>query len=177
MKKKGKILSESTKEDQQKLKSVTKNYADTVEVRGRRFKVKWMHPATADWITCLMLKDGNDSKILSQSAALIVLNGFWKSHLFYWMLWRWFYYIKQYNSEELSPIIEMAQKKTQQQQVAAYLNATILLTALNDARKTMTKEEAERTLHALRTDKDGKSPKSTESTQAPSSSSASPSAG
>lgn len=177
MKKKGKVLNEATNEDQRMLKSVTKNYADVVEVRGRKFKVKWMHPATADMITCLMLKKGNDSKILSQGAALIVLNGFWKSHLFYWLLWRWFYYIKQYNSEELTPLFEMAQKKTQQHQVTAYLNATILLTALNDAKKTMTKEEAERTLRALSTANAGKSPRSTESTPGRSSSSESPSAG
>lgn len=159
---KSKPLSEATREDEKLLKSVTKNYGDKVTVRSRNFTVKWMHPGTADKITCLMLKEGNDSKILCQGAALIVLNGFWKSHMFYWFLWRWFYYIKQYNSEELTPLFEMAQKKTQQQQVAAYLNAMILLTALSDAKKAMTKEEAERTLHALRTAKDGKSPKSTE---------------
>lgn len=165
-KKNRKPLEETTTEDEKLLKSVAHNYGDPVVVRGRRFKVKWMHPGTADWITCLMQRDGNDGKILCQSAALIVLNGFWKSHLFYWILWRWFYYFRQYNSAELVPLFEMAQKKTQQQEVTAYLNATIYLTALSDAKKTMTKEEAARTLRALRTDSDGKSPKSTQSTQA-----------
>ena len=165
-KKRSKPLSESTPDDEKLLKSVTHNYGDPVEIRGRRFMVKWMHPGTADMITCLMQRDGNDSKILCQAASLIVLNGFWKSHLWYWFLWRWFYYVKQYTSEELVPLFEMAQKKTQQHQVVAYLNATILLTALSDAKKTMTKAEAERSLRALRLDSDGKSPRSTASTPA-----------
>ena len=118
--------------------------------------MKWMHPATTDKITCLMLDEGNDSEVLCQCAALIVLNGFWKVHLFYWILWRWFYYIKQYNAAELTPLFEMAQKKTQQEEATAYLQDTILLTALKDTKKQMTKKEAERTLQELRGGKDGK---------------------
>jgi len=164
-KKDEKIIKDATREDQQQQMSVVNNYADAVIVRGRTFMVKWLHPSTADWITSLMLKDSGDNKILAQSAALIRLNGFWKSHLFYWFVWRWYYYVRQYNSEELMPLFEMAQKKTQSQAAPAYLNATILLTALSTMKKQMTKAEAERTLQELRSDKDGKSPKNTESTQ------------
>lgn len=159
---KKKVVREATIEDEKLQMSVRKNYSDHVVVRGKTFNVKWMHPSTTDWITELMLRDGNDNKVLSQCAALIVLNGFWKSHLLYWLVWRWFYYVKQYNSEELNPLFEMAQKKTQQQGARAYLNATIYLTALKDTKKQMTKAEAERTLRELRMASDGKSPKNTE---------------
>ena len=156
MAKKEKVIKEATREDEKLQMSVRQNWADVVEVRGKKFKVKWMHPATTEWITCLVLKEGNDNKVLCQAAALIVLNGFWKSHLFYWLKWRWFYYIRQYNAAELQPIIEMAQKKTQQEAAMAYLNGTMLLTALKDTAKQMTKAEAERTLQELRSAKDGK---------------------
>lgn len=155
-KKDEKIIREATAEDERLLKSVTTNQADFVKVRGRKFRVRWMHPATCDWITCLMLEEGNDNKIIAQAAALIVLGGFWKSHMFYWLLWRWFYYIKQYNSAELTPLIEMAQKKTVQVEAKDYLSAIILLTVLKDTKKQMTKEEAERSLLALRSASDGK---------------------
>jgi hypothetical protein len=155
-KEKIKPIEEATREDQQALVSVVKNYADPVVVRGRTFMVKWLHPATADWITALMLKDSDDNKVLAQCAALIRLNGFWKAHLFYWFVWRWYYYVRQYNSEELAPLFEMAQKKTQSQAAPAYLNATIFLTALSTTKKQMTKAEAERTLQELRSGKDGK---------------------
>ena len=162
MKKSNKIIQEATLDDERQLKAVTHNQSDSVKVRNKEFKVKWMHPATIDWLTSLMLKDGNDSKILSQCAALIVLNGFWKCHLFYWAVWRWFYYVRQYNAEELMPLFAMAQKKTQQQVMTAYLSCTTLLTALKDTRKMMTKEEAEHILQERHTDNDGKSRKSTE---------------
>lgn len=156
MKKGEKIIKEATREDEQLQMSVRKNYADDVEVRGKVFKVKWLHPSTSEWITELMLKDGNDNKVLAQCAALIVLNGFWKCHLFYWLMWRWFYYVKQYSAVELTPLFEMAQKKTQQEVATAYLQDTILLTALKDTKKQMTKAEAERTLQGLRSGNGGK---------------------
>ena len=155
-KKNERVIKEATREDEQLQMSVRQNWSDDVEVRGKTFKVKWMHPATTEWITSLVLKEGNDAKILCQAAALIVLNGFWKSHLFYWLKWRWYYYVRQYNAQELVPIIEMAQKKTQQEAAVAYLNGTMLLTALKDTAKQMTKAEAERTLQELRSAKDGK---------------------
>lgn len=155
-KKNEKPIKEATREDEKLQMSVRQNWADEVEVRGKKFKVKWMHPATTEWITTLMLREGNDRKIICQAAALIILNGFWKTHLLYWLKWRWFYYVRQYNAHELEPVIQTAQKKTQSEAAMAYLNATMLLTALKDTAKMMTKQEAERTLRELRSDKDGK---------------------
>ena len=164
-KKNEKIVSEASREDAQALVSVIENEGGVVMLRGKKIMVKWLHPAVGDWISALMAKDGGDSKILAKAAALIRLNGFWKCHLLYWLVWRWYYYIKQYNSLELTPLFETAQKKTAQEEAPAYLHATILLTALDTTRKKMTKEEAKHILRAQVTDKDGSSPKSTESTQ------------
>lgn len=168
-----KTIKEATLDDERLLKSVTNNEADTVMVRGKKFRVKWMHAGTADWISSLMVQENNDNKVLAQSAALIALNGFWKTHLFYWFVWRWYYYVRQYNAGELTPLFELAQKKTQQQVATAYLTATMLLTAMKDTKKIMTRAEAERSLRELRSGNDGKSPRSTESTQGRSESSAS----
>ena len=156
MAKEEKVVKDVTREDEQMQMSVTKNYADPIVVRGRIFMVKWMHPATADWITALMLKDSDDNKVLAQCAALIRLNGFWKAHLFYWFVWRWYYYVRQYNSEELAPLFEMAQKKTQSQAAPAYLNAMGLLIALKTTKKQMTKKEVEATQQGLSSGKGGK---------------------
>lgn len=162
MAKKGeKIIKEANIDDEKMQMSIRHNLADEVEVRGKKLKVRWMHPYTEDRITQLMLEDGNDSKVLCQCAALIVLGGYWKSKFLYWLRWRWYYYVKQYTSQELLPLFEMAQKKTVQEEATAYLNATILLTALKDTKKQMTKAEAARTLRELRGGNDGKSPKNT----------------
>jgi len=156
------VIKDATREDKEELLSVVRNKADVVMVRGRKFNVRWMHPATDDWISDLFTRKGNDGKILCQAAALIALNGFWKCHLAYWIVWRWYYYVRQYTSEELMPLFEMAQKKTAQEELPAYLRAMTLLTVLNTTNKQKTKEEAERFLQELRTDRDGKSPKNTE---------------
>lgn len=151
-----KKINPATKEDEQMLVSAKENLADYVVVRGKKFSIKWMHPETTSWITRLMLKDGNDNEIIHKCAALIMLNGFWKCHLFYWIVWRWFYYVKQYSSSELLPVIQMAQKKTAQQEREDYLTATIFLIALKDTKKQMTKAEADLILQEQRSDSVGK---------------------
>jgi hypothetical protein len=153
---KEKPLKEATREDEQALVSVVENKKDVVTVRGKKFRIGWMHPAVGDWISSLIAKEGNDNKILSQASALIVLKGFWKCHLWYWVLWRWFYYIRQYTAMELTPILKTAQKKTAQGAAVAYLNGTMLLIALSTTKKQMTKEEAERSLQELRSANAGK---------------------
>lgn len=177
MGKKRKAISEATHEDEQALVSVVENEKTEVELRGHRIRIGWMHPGTADWVSALMSKDGDEDKVLAKCAALIRLYGFWKSHLLYWFVWRWYYYVRQYTSIELTPLFEVAQKKTAAEAAPAYLNAMIFLTALSTTKKQMTKEEARRTLQELRTASDGKSPRSTASTRDRSESSASPSAG
>ena len=156
MKKDEKKIKDATREDEQALVAVENNVKTEVLIRGRRISVGWMHPATMDWVSALMSRDGDENKSLAKCAALIRLNGFWRSHLFYWIVWRWYYYVRQYTSLELTPLFEEAQKKTAAEVAPAYLNATILLTALSTMKKQMTKAEAERTLQELRTDNDGK---------------------
>lgn len=151
-----KVIQPATLEDQKELNSVTENKADVVELRGKKIQIKWMHPETLSKVSDLMLQKGNDNTIIHRSAALIVLNDFWKCHLFYWFVWRWFYYVKQYTFEELFPIIDLAQKKTASEVKVAYLNATILLTVLQVAKKQMTKAEADLILQEQYTDKGGK---------------------
>lgn len=161
MAKRVKLVKEATREDAQALVDVVENEKTVVELRGRKLKIGWMHPATCDWISALMAHDGDENTVLAKCAALIRLNGFWKSHLFYWIVWRWYYYVRQYTSAELLPLFELAQKKTAAEAAPAYLRGTILLTALSTTKKQMTKREAERTLRELHSANDGKSPKST----------------
>lgn len=167
VKRKTKPLEEATRDDRKALLSVINNDADTVEVRGRKIRIRWMHPSTTDWISTLIVNRGEDRRLLAKCAALIRLNGFWKSHLFYWWVWRWYYYIRQYTSGELQPVFEKAFKKKASEEKEAYLNAMTYLLALDTTDKQMTKEEAGLILQGLRSDSGGRSPRSTESTQAP----------
>ena len=150
MKKEEKVVKDVTREDEQALLDVMENSYDIVEVRGRKLKVRWLHPAVTDWISSLIERDGDENKVMAKCAALIRLNSFWRCHLLYPFVWRWYYYI------------EVAQKKTAKVEAQAYLNAMGLLIALKTTKKQMTKKEVEHILQELRMANDGKSPKSTE---------------
>lgn len=154
-------INEATREDKEALVSIQQNEADVVELRGHKIKVHWLHPSVMDWISVLLVHKSERKNLMARCAALIRLNGFFKAHLFYWFVWRWYYYIRQYNAQELSPLFEMAVKKKVQEEKMAYLNAMTFLLALDTTEKQMTKEEAEHILQELRMANDGKSPKST----------------
>lgn len=150
-----KNVKEATKEDEQLLVSVQNNKKDPVKVRNKTYRVGWMHLGVGDWVSNL-IANGDDQKIMAKAAALIVLNGFWRAHLWYWLLWRWFYYVKQYTAAELTPLFQMAQKKTTQEERTAYLSGMMLLIALKTTRKQMTMEEAKHIHQELLTGKGGK---------------------
>lgn len=150
-----KKIKEATKEDEQLLVSVQNNLKDAVKVRNKTYMIGWMHLGIGDWVSDL-IANGGDNKIMAKAAALIVLNGFWKAHLWYWLVWRWFYYVKQYNAAELTPLFQTAQKKTLQEERTAYLSDMMLLAALSTTRKQMTPEEARRIHQELLSASDGK---------------------
>lgn len=111
--------------------------------KKKAYKVGWLHPGTRRKITHIMLDDNpaNDDTLICKLAACIILNGFWSIKLFYWLVWRYFFYIKQYGEEQLKPIIEVGKKKVPQ---VAYYETTILAIGMMDTMKTMKKKEVER---------------------------------
>ena len=135
------VKRQPTIEEERLLNSVVEDEVSRVDVRGTTYKLKYMRNATIRKITDVMLKDGDDSKVSSKCAALMVLNGYFKIKFFYWFLWRWFYYIKQYLEIELHPLIDEGKKKVRAEDY--YIN-TIFLIGMKDTMIAMTREEAER---------------------------------
>ena len=46
-----------------------------------------------------------DGKLACKAAAIYVTPGFLSLKLKYWFLWRWFYYVRQYDNSQLQPIL------------------------------------------------------------------------
>ena len=46
-----------------------------------------------------------DSNLACKVAATIVLRGFFTMRLKWWYLWRWFYYVRQYDVEQLNELL------------------------------------------------------------------------
>ena len=125
-------------EAQKELNSILENLPDFVKIRNKVYKIKWLHPITIRKINKIVLKEGNDDRASHQTAACIILNSFFKLKFIYPILWRWFYYVKQYTEADLTEVIAVGKKKIPLQ--SYYVN-TILMTDMMDTTMTMTKKE------------------------------------
>lgn len=83
-----------------------------------------------------------EDKIICKCAAVLKIgNGFLKEKFLYPLMWRWFYYVKGYASDELLPYIEECKKKVPAE---SYYASIILLTGMKDTMMAMTREEVNR---------------------------------
>lgn len=151
-------ITQPTQSDEALLDEIARNSTDYVKVRNKRYGIKWIKAATRRRMTHLFINAKDDDNALScKAAALFVLNGYWAIKFRYWYLWRWFYYIRQYDEAELSELLALAKKKVQLE--SYYVNIT-LLTAMKDTAMMMTKAEVNATLQEHSTGNGAKSAKS-----------------
>jgi len=145
-------------EDQRELHSIEDNESDSVIIRNHKYSIRWIRGFTRHKISQVYLKTGNDYEQSCMAAALMILNGYWKIKFFYWIVWRWFYYILQYGEEELTDLLALGKKKVP---LDDYFANTILLAGLTDTNKMMTKKEIATILREQNTDQHLKSQKNT----------------
>ena len=108
--------------------------------RGKKRMLGWLHKGTTRKFTHIELKEKNEWKKRIKQCAIVQLNNVWKIRFFYWLLWRYYYYIIDLDVWEVLGVLNVAKKKIQS---AAFQLTTILATAMTDAMMTMTKAEAE----------------------------------
>lgn len=145
--------------DQKELDAIVTAQDSYVPLRKKKVKVGWLRYGTIRKVTNIEMEtseiaDGDDEQTKSRKrkqelqrnckkVAAILLNKHWRIKLWWWLKWRWMYYVKEYSESELTPILIEAKKKVDAQ-AAAYYAATIYSTALTDMMMAMTKTEAER---------------------------------
>ncbi len=154
--------------EQMTYQSLRDNDATIVKVRKKKYKIRWLKNGQLAKMGRLLLhkktfdvargeKEDNkqedilssflaDQKLACKTAAIMVLDGFWKVRMKYWFLWRWFYYIRQYQPSELDDLISEGKKKVPLEQ---FLKVTMYLTGARDTLMMMRTAEAERILHEL----------------------------
>lgn len=140
-----KKITQPTEEDEKLLDAIAENSKDYVEVRGRKWGVRWVRNRAKRKVTHIMLTEKDEDKVVYKCAAALRLNGYFKITFLYWFLWRWYYYVRQYSEGELVPFLNLCKKKVP---VEGYLIATMLLTGIKDSAMNMTREEAGRILRA-----------------------------
>ena len=139
-------------EDEKLLNDVMEDSVDEVSIKGtnKKYKIGWLKKGTMRKITSVALEENKDDMLSAKTSALIVLNNYWKIKFFYPILWRWFFYVKEYTDEQLSEILSVGKKKVP---YIAFLTNTILVTGMKDTIMTMTKAEAERIRQGLHSEK------------------------
>lgn len=152
-------------ESQRTYASIRDNDATVVSILGtnKKYKIRWLKNGQTDRLSRLLIRKGDtdnedgskdnaldaildDSKLACKAAAIIVLDGYWKLKFRYWYLWRWFYYIRQYDNIQLQELLEEGKKKVP---LTAFLMTTMSLTGAKATLMNMRTEEAERILQEL----------------------------
>ena len=147
---------EATRSDEQKFQEVRTAAKSTVRWGRINFRIGWMLPYTLEKITGLVLA-GEESKMPAKTAALLLLNGFFSINLFYPLLWRWLYYYVP--SNVLVKIVAEGKKK-EALAIQDFWTCIILATAMRDSKQNLKKEEADRILQELHSERLGQSEKS-----------------
>ena len=149
-------------EQQREYASLRDNSATTVHIRKKRYRLKWAKNGQISKLSKLLingktseenpsteeiLSDINtSSKLACKAAAVYILDGYWRLKFRYWFLWRWFYYIRQYDDEDLREVLEVGKKKVPLQQFCVTIMS---LTEAKDTLMMMRTREAERILREL----------------------------
>ena len=162
-----KQLNQPSIEAQRTYASIRDNDATVVTILGtkKKYKIRWLKNGQIDKLSRLLIRKGDtddkdgekdnaldqiieDSKIACKAAAIYILDGFWKLKFRYWFLWRWLYYIRQYDNVQLQALLDEGKKKVP---LEAFLMTTMSLTGAKATLMSMRTEEAEATLRELAT--------------------------
>lgn len=154
-------------EAQRNYASIRDNDATIVSILGtkKKYKIRWLKNGQIDKLSRLLIRKGDtdnedgkkdspldavieDSKIACKAAAIYILDGYWKLKFRYWFLWRWFYYIRQYDNMQLQAILDEGKKKVP---LTPFLLTTMSLTGARATLMNMRTEEAEHILLELDT--------------------------
>lgn len=152
---------------QRRYASIRDNDATIVSILGtkKKYKIRWLKNGQIERLSRLLIRKGetdnedgskdsaldaiqSDTKLACKSAAIMILDGYWKLKFRYWYLWRWFYYIRQYDNVQLQELLEEGKKKVP---LTQFLLTIMCLTGVKATLMNMTTEEAERTLQELAT--------------------------
>ena len=158
MEKEPKITQPSV-DSQRTYASIRDNDATMVSVLGtnKKYKLRWLKNGQVDKLSRLLIRKGDtddkdgqrdnaveavldDSKLACKAAAIYILDGYWKLKFRYWFLWRWFYYVRQYDNIQLDPILQVGKKKVPHIQ---FYRTIMSLTEAKDMLMRMRAKEAE----------------------------------
>ena len=147
-----------TLEEERALFGAVENETEYALVRNKRIGFRDLCGWGRHKITKVLIQEGGDEFAVScKCLAAARLNGYFSIKFLWWILWRWYYFVRKYTDSELIEAIALIKKKVAP---GSYLLNTTLLIGMRETMMQMSREEVAASLHERSTDKAGKSAKS-----------------
>ena len=112
---------------------------------GKKLSIGWLHNGTVRKFSHVMLKEDDPWKHNTKACACILLNHrhglltWFLMWAWYWIYWRWLFYVKNIDQTEIMVVLNAAKKKIQSEPL---MLATILATEMMDTLMTIARHEA-----------------------------------
>lgn len=152
--------------EERALLGAVENETEYIDIRGRRFGLSDLCGWARHKISKILLsEDGDEFSVSCKCVAAARLNGYFSIKLFWWALWRWYYFVRRYTDSELTDAICMIKKKVAS---GSYFFNTTLLIGMRETMMSMNRAEVAASLRGHSTDKAGKSAKIDRGSQNPS---------
>ena len=123
---------------------------ETVVVYGHKYRITWLKNRVVRKFSHIMLKEEDPWKRNVKICACILLNRknglltWFLIHCWYWIYWRWLFYVRDIDQVEVMGVLDASKKKIQSEPLAL---ATILATGMMDTMMTMARHEAGQAEH------------------------------
>ena len=124
--------------------SLMEQEPETVVVSGHKHVITWLKKRTVRKFSHIMLKEKDPWKRNVKVCACVLLNSknglatWFLLHFWYFIYWRWLYYVRDIDQVEVMGVLEASKKKIQSDPLAV---ATILATAMMDTMMMMARHE------------------------------------
>lgn len=143
--------------EERELFGAAENETDYIELRGRRIGLRDLGGFAKRKISKILLKEGGDEFAVGcKCIAAARLNSYFRIKWFWWILWRWYYYFRNYTDSELTDAICIIKKKVAS---GSYFFNTTLLIGMRETMMSMSREEVAASLQGRSTGNSGKSVK------------------
>lgn len=106
-----KKIEQPTLDLQQLLDSVLEDSPTDVEFMGKKHTLRWLRNGVVRKFSHVSITEKDDNKRAVKLCAIVLLNNVWKLRFLYWIVWRWWYYVKDVDAVELLRVLDVAKKK------------------------------------------------------------------
>lgn len=149
--------------DEQELLDINEDRTTLAKILNKSYKIKYLKPYTTEKVTRILVEARvaisdemtemealkameERSRSIHKCAAYIILNRTFKIWLLHGILWRYFYFIKEYDYKDLMEVVETGKKKIR---LLEFLAVTVSLETMKETKMMMTRREAKPFLQEL----------------------------